>query len=401
MRTFHIKTSLAIVLPLFFLIIPVFAHAGALSLYPATGSFEQGKTFSTRVVVTSADQAINAISGVLSFPTDKLRVISLSKSDSILSLWVQDPSFSNGAGTINFEGVVPNPGFTGSSGNVLLITFKVLAPGDATVKFTSGTLLANDGQGTDVTKDLKGATYTLTAAKAEEVKPLPTPVATPVIEPETPAVVESIKAPIFTEYPRKLEEGAPLKIHGTSYPEAVVEVSLRDAHGQVFTQIVQSDGVGEFSLLWPNKLNRSDYELTGIATFKSVKSLASDPLPISIIPTPTTLLKFTIIDYGSLIVTSLIFLLIILLILLYLYRGLKNFKRKIWRDANDAEKNVHIEFDQLKEAVRKELLVLEDVQTKRELTKEEAQVLEKISKHIARIEKNINKRIQVVKNDIK
>lgn len=128
---------------------------------PSAGSYLSGKTFPVRVLVSSTAQSINAVSGILSFPQDKLQVVSISKADSILTLWVQEPSFSNTQGTVSFEGVVPNPGFTGSSGRVLTINFKVVAQGEAPIKFSSGSVLANDGNGTNILRNIGTASFSL------------------------------------------------------------------------------------------------------------------------------------------------------------------------------------------------------------------------------------------------
>ena len=87
------------------------ALAASLSLTPAAGSYLVGHTFTVGIDVFSPDVAMNAAQGAVSFPANKLSVISLSKADSIMDLWVQDPSFSNRDGTINFGGVAVNPGF--------------------------------------------------------------------------------------------------------------------------------------------------------------------------------------------------------------------------------------------------------------------------------------------------
>ena len=100
----------------FFIIGAKAASAASLFLSPASGSYLVGQTFNAAVLVSSPDQAMNAASSRISFPADKLEIISLAKSGSIFSLWVQEPSFSNSAGTVNFEGIVLNPGFIGASG---------------------------------------------------------------------------------------------------------------------------------------------------------------------------------------------------------------------------------------------------------------------------------------------
>lgn len=123
-------------------------------------------------MVSSPRQAINAISGVLSYPIDKLQVTSVSKIGSVLSLWVQEPSFSNSRGTVSFEGVVPNPGFNESNGRVLAVNFRVVGTGAADISLTSGSLLANDGYGTNILKSLGNARVTLIEGKVETA---PTP----------------------------------------------------------------------------------------------------------------------------------------------------------------------------------------------------------------------------------
>ncbi len=126
------------------------ANGASISFSPTSGSFDVGSTFSVRVLVSSPGAPMNAISGVISFPADKLAVTSVSKTNSIVSLWVQDPSFSNVQGTVNFEGIVLNPGFSGSNGQVITIAFRTTAPGISLLSFLSGSVLANDGSGTNI-----------------------------------------------------------------------------------------------------------------------------------------------------------------------------------------------------------------------------------------------------------
>lgn len=161
------------------------AAAQTASLYfsPSSGTHNIGSTFSVSVYVSSVDQAMNAASGVISFPKDKLEVVSLSKTSSIFNLWVLEPAFSNTFGTINFEGVVLNPGFTGSSGKIITVTFKVKAGGNAALNFSSGSVLANDGQGTNILASLGKASFVLGgAAPAPETPAAPAKTGSP----ETP-----------------------------------------------------------------------------------------------------------------------------------------------------------------------------------------------------------------------
>jgi len=132
-----IKVYKIIWLSLFLGLIPFGIEAATLSFSPSSGSYAVGNSISVNVFISNSDQSMNAASGVVSFPSDKLEVVSVSKTGSIFTLWVQEPSFSNSAGTVTFEGIVLNPGFMGANGKAITINFKVKAAGVAVLNFSS------------------------------------------------------------------------------------------------------------------------------------------------------------------------------------------------------------------------------------------------------------------------
>ncbi|MEK7625624.1 MAG: cohesin domain-containing protein, partial [Patescibacteria group bacterium] len=144
---------------IFYFLNPSSAHAASLYFSPSSGSKQVGTTFTVSVFVSSADQAMNAASGVLSMSSDLLQVVSISKAGSIFSLWAQEPSFT--ASSVNFEGIVLNPGYTGSSGKLLTITLKAKAVGEAALSFSGGSVLANDGSGTNILTGMGSANFAL------------------------------------------------------------------------------------------------------------------------------------------------------------------------------------------------------------------------------------------------
>jgi len=148
----------------YFLFSAPLVYAATLYFSPSSGTYTVGSTVSVSAYVSSVDQAINAASGVISFSKDKLEVVSLSKTGSVFSLWVQEPSFSNSAGTVNFEGILLNPGFTGTSGKLITVNFRIKAAGIAALNFSSGSVLANDGQGTNILTSLGNASFSLGGA---------------------------------------------------------------------------------------------------------------------------------------------------------------------------------------------------------------------------------------------
>lgn len=159
-----------------FLLPSVLYAATDLNLVPSSDSIEEGRTFTVNIYVKNNAQAINAVSGALTFPTELLSVVSLSKEGSIVKLWAEEPSYSNANGTIKFEGVILNPGYSGSSGKVLAVTFLSKKPGTASVLFGSGQVLANDGEATNVARNLDGGEYALIKRSTVEIEKPATPV---------------------------------------------------------------------------------------------------------------------------------------------------------------------------------------------------------------------------------
>lgn len=133
---------------LFFLITSNQVLAATVNFSPSSSTYHVGDTIRIKVVVSS-DSSINAVSNNISFSNDLLSLTSLSKSSSIVSLWAQEPSFSNTTGTVSLEGVILN-GYNGSSGHIITLIFKAKSVGIATLKFSDVSILANDGNGTDL-----------------------------------------------------------------------------------------------------------------------------------------------------------------------------------------------------------------------------------------------------------
>ena len=155
---------------LFLIPLSVFAAGATLSILPATGEFTVGQTVKTTIFVHSGGNAINAAEATLNFPSDLLRVASISKANSIFSLWAVEPSFDNAKGTISFAGGTTKP-FIGSSGEALSVVFHVKKSGLASLALNGARTLLADGLGTDVFGSSQGASWKLMAAAPQPVIP--------------------------------------------------------------------------------------------------------------------------------------------------------------------------------------------------------------------------------------
>lgn len=170
--------------------------AASLSLTPSSSNVSIGNIISMRIVVDTEGKTINNAEGIVLFPADLLDVISISKSSSIFSLWVEDPKFSNSEGKITFNGGVPNPGYVGSGGGVLSVTFRAKKSGTASIVFSDSAVRENDGLGTDILTKRGSGTVTIKAA-ADVAKPAVTSDEDPVVV-SAPTIVASgaPKAPV-------------------------------------------------------------------------------------------------------------------------------------------------------------------------------------------------------------
>lgn len=150
---------------LFFAFPVIHAQAGSLYFSPSSLTRAAKEAFSADVRISTNSQAVNAAQGSIVFDPAKVEVISVSKSGSIFNLWTQEPVFSNTEGSVNFEGGIPNPGYTGTSGLILTISFRAKTAttvrGSTDITLVSGAILANDGLGTNILSSLGKLTLTI------------------------------------------------------------------------------------------------------------------------------------------------------------------------------------------------------------------------------------------------
>ena len=105
--------------------------------------------------------------------------MSISKGDSIFSLWVEEPTYSNISGIITFNGGIPAPGFTGSYGTAISVVVKAKKVGQASIIFSDAAVRANDGLGTNVLNTKTGKTISIVAKEEPVIKEIPKPEAVP------------------------------------------------------------------------------------------------------------------------------------------------------------------------------------------------------------------------------
>lgn len=128
-------------------------------IIPPKGQYRLGEIFPMKLEINNIKNSINAVQADVGFEPQKLEVEAISTKDSFANIFVQK-EINNEGGWARLTGGVPNPGFSGNSGNFGTIFFKGKSPGIVRIAFLpSSMVLANDGRGTNILKDLPSVSY--------------------------------------------------------------------------------------------------------------------------------------------------------------------------------------------------------------------------------------------------
>jgi len=140
---------------------------------PDTVTF--GETFTVPIRIDPGEECINTVAATITYPTDVLTAVDVSRGESILSLWVEPPKIASGDGIITFSGGIPGgycgmvSGDVGDANVILTLVFAALEnPGEigevraATLEYVSEpSIFINDGFGTPAPVSAPPATFTV------------------------------------------------------------------------------------------------------------------------------------------------------------------------------------------------------------------------------------------------
>ena len=149
------KHLLFLVLIFAILITPSFAKAATLNISIDKTAVAIGDEFTANLKINSENVSINVAQATLQFNRDILEVKKVEKTDSVFTLWLAEPEFSNTAGTVSFLGGAVT-GVSGQSLQTLRITFRAKGAGKATISLTDSAVIASDGSGTNVLTSANG-----------------------------------------------------------------------------------------------------------------------------------------------------------------------------------------------------------------------------------------------------
>lgn len=220
MKSFWFFIFSVIVFSSFLVFNTVFAFSTLYFSNP-TQQIKEGEKITIYLRVKSQDENINAISGVISYPDNLLKFISISKQDSIINLWVGEPRISKNK--ISFEGVILNPGFQGENGLILKVIFEAKNKGKGLINFIEGSTLANDGLGSNILAKLNFIDFNIIENNIS-------------INDEEEVVKNNIiytedklaKLPVIIDYPQSLLSKDRLYLVGKGEPNSLTKIIFKD-----------------------------------------------------------------------------------------------------------------------------------------------------------------------------
>lgn len=379
---------------------PYKAHAQAtLFVSPSAGTYKVGELFSVLINVNSGGEAINAASGQVNFDNQRLEISSLGFSRSIFTIWTAEPSFSNVAGSIKFSGGLPAPGFIGASGDILRITFKAKAEGQAQVIFVSGSVLANDGSGTNILDALKGASYNVISFVAEPRQSPPAPTPSVSGKPIFETADKLITAPIITDWPKELEAGQALSFKGLGYPDGKILIAVQKGSDDPTIEERFTGSDGRFSYTFSKTVETGIYRVWA----KNVTSegLISPPSETVFIEVSAPLffrIGTIAINYVSIILTLLALILALILLIFYIWHRIRKWQKRQGRELSEAEHSLHEGFEKLQAGLRRYILYLTESKSAEGIKKREAATEEDLREQLEEIKTDIEKEIKDIAN---
>jgi hypothetical protein len=136
------------------LVIPNLTHAAQITASSSRTQIHVGEEVLVDVLLDTQGQALNAISGTLRFDPQVLKFNSISRDNSIVNLWTDEPVVNNSF--VRWGGLMPggflgvrSPFYQGSRpGQIIRLSFVALKEARTEISFPSLEVYLNDGKAT-------------------------------------------------------------------------------------------------------------------------------------------------------------------------------------------------------------------------------------------------------------
>lgn len=194
----------------------VFAGSAYLFFTEPPTNIKVGDTFNISLKIKSTATPINAVSGIIKFSDNILKIDSVSRDNSIINIWTSNQTAYKDK--IEFEGVILDPGYIGSDANILNITFTAKNSGSTKIELLEGSVLANDGFGTNILSTLRSLPINVLGELSSSADNME----------NDQSNTEGDIIPVITQYSQNVASGENILIIGKGQPNAFTKLSFRE-----------------------------------------------------------------------------------------------------------------------------------------------------------------------------
>lgn len=188
-------------------------------------------------------------------------------------------------------------------------------------------------------------------------------------------------APAFDSFPTTILEGDSLRITGSTYPDSVVTLFMKDSSSNENTQETRSNAQGRFDVVWGKRLAKGSYSLSAMVTdARKLSSPHSPDLTITIQASAIERVGWPLLNFATLFLIVAFVIAICIAWLLYLAHRIKTFRQRVRWDVREADARIREKFKKLQVYIVDHVKLLQQEETKRPLTPQEEKLIMNIGK---------------------
>lgn len=209
----------------------------------------------------------------------------------------------------------------------------------------------------------------------------------------------TIEIPIITKYPKTLLPDSVLSIEGTAFPESTIKVHILKDEKEIKIGETNSNAEGNWSYTETKPVEKGVYNIWVEATDSlGGKSLPSDKITIQVTPPIFIRIGKLVIDYLTTIITLFVLILVMILGIIWIWRKIRETRRKLKKEITEVERTLYFAFKMLKEETEKQVAKLDGEPG---LSEREKKIASDLGDALKDSEKIIEKEIDDIEKELK
>jgi len=211
--------------------------------------------------------------------------------------------------------------------------------------------------------------------------------------------IQSIEAPVITNYPRELLPKSILSVKGTALPEVTVKLYIQKDEKEVKIRETESDKNGNWAYIDVEPVEKGVYQVWAEAIDSSgAKSQPSNKVTILVSPPAFLKIGKLAIDYLTTIMTLIILTLAIIFIIFLSWLWIRRKTKDIRAEISETEKALSQAFKVLRKETENQVAKLDG---KPGLSVREKEIRDKLKEALDSSEEFISKKIRDIRKEVK